>query len=149
MIDAEHAPIPEQLADNPELSETQKQWSDAVKSVNKVVLATSTTEIQFMQEKSGGLKRLMDAVKNEQERLERPLTPDEFKELEDEVRYHPSQPVAIGNTTELLRMCLGYLHQNKNFAELSKKMIDETMEAVNKQSQNRLSFRPEGNKFGT
>lgn len=132
MIDYQGDPIITGSTMSKNLTETQRLIVNYMAYFGKIAQVTSSSEVVFKIERENGLKELLDrveAVKREKKVKDLPM--DEYKELEDQIRFDKMRK-PIGNTTSILNNLLSDSCSGDLWNQMIEKARKEALEIAKK-----------------
>jgi len=122
-------PIKEPALDGTVLSKNltpvMKEIRVYLEYAGKLAKSVSEQDTFVRNEKPEGLSNFLRAKEDEEKKLQKKLTPDQLKILEDETRFVLS-PKKLGNVTAMYNQVMGEItHDNKDWSELIARAKEE------------------------
>ena len=122
-------PIKEPALDGTVLSKNltpvMKEIRVYLEYAGKLAKSVSEQDTFVRNEKPEGLSNFLRAKEDEEKKLQKELTPDQLKVLEDETRFVLS-PKKLGNVTAMYNQIMGEItHDNKDWSELISRAKEE------------------------
>jgi len=122
-------PIKEPALDGTVLSKNltpvMKEIRVYLEYAGKLAKSVSEQDTFVRNEKPEGLSNFLRAKEDEEKKLQKKLTPDQLKVLEDETRFVLS-PKKLGNVTAMYNQVMGEItHDNKDWSELIARAKEE------------------------
>lgn len=122
-------PIKEPALDGTVLSKNltpvMKEIRVYLEYAGKLAKSVSEQDTFVRNEKPEGLSNFLRAKEDEEKKLQKKLTPDQLKILEDETRFVLS-PKKLGNVTAMYNQIMGEItHDNKDWSELISRAKEE------------------------